>query len=372
MPRGIVYRQHAPLGWVRQWVRLPLPRLFMEIQLLLRIHKLLKERKIKLGLFKDEKKALKKIRKKEIITNNSDFNINLLKEAGFIFFHIVNQADLETVEKVKSEMKDIKTKEIVGIGGGKAIDVAKKVAADLKIKLISFPTAPSHDGLISRNCSLYSENKRETMKAVYPSDLIIPLNLWRNSGNLRKSGICDLLSNLIALQDMSLAERKGEKFEDLYKYLSFQATKLIHVEKEKHLAYGLIISGLAMEKTSRYCSGSEHHFERLFAEKIPGVYLHGQLAGTGTLISAKIYSMFPDNFKKLRFESKSLFEMIVSEMKRENLLEFAIEPLKDVVFNPDWLKDLSQTRPDRYSVWNEINSADLDWKAIIEEIKSTS
>lgn len=357
---------------MRQWVRLPLPRLFMEIQLLLRIHKLLKERRIKLGLFKDEKKALKKIKKKEIITNNSDFNINLLKEAGFLFFHIVNKADLETVEKVKSEMRDIGTQEIVGIGGGKAIDVAKKVAADLKIKLVSFPTAPSHDGLISRNCSLYSGNKRETMTAVYPSDLIIPLNLWRNSGNLRKSGICDLLSNLIALQDISLAERKGEKFEDLYKYLSFEATKLIHVEKEKHLAYGLIISGLAMEKTSRYCSGSEHHFERLFAEKIPDIYLHGQLAGTGTLISAKIYSKFADNFKKLRFDSKNLFEVVVNEMKKENLLEFAIEPLKDVNFNLEWLKDLSQIRQDRYSIWNEINSGDLDWKSIIEEIKSTS
>ena len=344
----------------------------MEIQLLLRIHKLLKERRIKLGLYRDEKKALKKIKKKEIITNNSDFNINLLKEAGFIFFHIVNQADLETVEKVKSEMKDIGTKEIVGIGGGKAIDVAKKVASDLKIKLVSFPTAPSHDGLISKNCSLYIEGKRETMPSVYPSDLIIPLNLWKNSGNLRKSGICDLLSNIIALQDISLAERKGEKFEDLYKYLSFQATKLIHVEKEKNLAYGLIISGLAMEKTSRYCSGSEHHFERLFAQKIPEKYLHGQIAGTGTLVSAKIYSMFADNFKKLRFDSNKLFETIVSEMKKENLLEFAIEPLKDERFDPEWLKEISQTRQDRYSIWNEINSADLDWKSIIEEIKTTS
>ena len=344
----------------------------MEIHLLLRIRKLLKERGIKLCLFRDEKKALNKIRKKEIITNNSDFNISLLKEAGFLFFHIVNQADLETVEKIKSEMKDIGTKEIVGIGGGKAIDVAKKVAADLKIKLVSFPTAPSHDGLISKNCSLYVEGKRETMSAVYPSTLIIPLNLWKNSGNLRKSGICDLLSNMIALQDISLAERKGEKFEDLYKYLSFQATKLIHVEKEKNLAYGLIISGLAMEKTSRYCSGSEHHFERLFAEKIPDIYLHGQLAGTGTLISAKIYSMFADNFKKLRFDSNKLFETVVSEMKKENLLEFAIEPLKNPDFNIDWLKGLSQIRQDRYSIWNEINSADLDWKAIVEEIKATS
>jgi glycerol dehydrogenase-like iron-containing ADH family enzyme len=344
----------------------------MEIQLLFRIHKLLKERRIKLGWFKDEKKALKKIKEKEIITNNSDFNINLLKKAGFLFFHIIDRADLETVEKVKSEIRDIGTREIVGIGGGKAIDVAKKVAADLKIKLVSFPTAPSHDGLISKNCSLSSGNKRETMEAVYPSDLIVPLNLWKNSGNLRKAGICDLLSNLIALQDISLAERRGEKFEELYKYLSFEAAKLIHGKKEKNLAYGLIMSSLAMEKTSRYCSGSEHNFERLFAEKIPDIYLHGQLAGTGTLVSAKIYSKFFGNFKKLRFNSKNLFEVVAGEMKKENLLEFAIEPLKNINFNPEWLKDLSQIRQDRYSVWNEINSGGLDWKSIIEEIKSAS
>jgi len=344
----------------------------MSLQLFLRIHKLLHERKIILKFFENERKALRKLKGKEIITNDSDFNINLLKEAGFLFFHVVKNATIETTERIKEEMRDMRINEIVGVGGGKAIDVAKKIAADLKIKLISFPTAPSHDGLISRNCSLYEGKKRETIPCVYPRKLMIPLKLWRNSGNLRKSGICDLISNIIALQDISLAERKGETFEDLYKYLSFEATKLIHVSNEKDLAFGLIISGLAMEKTSRYCSGSEHTIERLLDEKIQNGYLHGQLAGLGTLISAKVYSKFADKFSDLRFDSKKIFDFIVEEMKKENVLDFVLAPIKDGNVNPDWLKEVSKMRPERYSLWNEVNSQELNWPKIIEEIKNLS
>lgn len=335
-----------------------------------KVHKLLKERGIKIRFFENEKRGLKKLKGKEIITNDSEFTKNLLEEAGFYFFHIVDQASINTVETIKDEMKAIKTKEIVAIGGGKAIDVGKKIAADLEINLISFPTAPSHDGLISRNCSLYKGKKRKTISAVYPKKLFIPLNLWRNSGNLKKAGICDLLSNYIALQDISLAEKRGEKFESLYKFLSFEATKLINIGKEKYLAYALIFSGLAMEKTSRYCSGSEHIVERLLEEKISNTYLHGQLAGTGTLISAKIYSEFAEKFSGLRFDSKKLFDFVVTEMKKHNTLDLAILPLKNKGFNPEWLKEVSDIRPERYTLWNEVNSRNIDWERIIEEIKN--
>jgi len=338
--------------------------------LFLKVHKLLKERGIKIRFFKNEKKALKKIKGKEIITNNSEFTKNLLEEAGFYFFHIVDQASIETVETIKGEMKSINAREIVAIGGGKAIDVGKKIAADLGIDLISFPTAPSHDGLISRNCSLYDGKKRKTIPAVYPKKLFVPLSLWKNSGNLKKAGICDLLSNYVALQDISLAEKRGEKFESLYKFLSFEATKLINSSKEKDLAYALILSGLAMEKTSRYCSGSEHIVERLLEEKISNTYLHGQLAGTGTLISAKIYSKFADRFPNLRFDSKKLFDFVIREMKKNNVLEFAISPLKNEQFESEWLKELSDIRPERYTLWNEVNSHEIDWHEVIQEIKT--
>lgn len=338
--------------------------------LFFKVHAILKERGIKIRFFENERKALKLIRGKEIITNDSEFTTTLLQEAGFRFFHVVDKASLETVEVIKSEMQSIKTKEIVTIGGGKAIDVGKKIAADLGINLISFPTAPSHDGLISRNCSLYDGKKRKTIPSVYPKKLFIPLNLWRNSGNLRKAGICDLISNYVALQDISLAEKKGEKFKSLYKFLSFEATKLINSQKEKYLAYALIFSGLAMEETSRYCSGSEHEVERLIESKLTNTYLHGQLAGTGTLIASRIYAEFKDRFSNLRFDPKKLFGFVVKEMKKNNVLDFAILPLKDPRFRAEWLTEISTIRPERYTLWNKVNSKEVEWNRIIEEIKS--
>jgi len=337
----------------------------------MRLHRLLRQRRIKLKFFENEKKALRRIKGKEIITNDSDFTKNLLEEAGFNFYHLVDEANIETVNIIKEEMRSIRVREVVAIGGGKAIDVGKKVAADLNIDLFSFPTAPSHDGLISKNCSLYENGKRKTIPAVYPRKLIIPLNLWRNSGRLRKAGICDLISNLVALQDLSLAEKQGEKFESLYKYLSLQATKLTNFSKERRFAHALIFSSLAMEETSRYCSGSEHELERLLEEKLQNSYLHGQLSGTGTLISAKIYSKFADKFSDLRFDPKKLFDLIKNEMKKVNVLDFAIEPLKDERFKPEWLKEASLMRPERYTLWNEIDSQNINWEEVIEEIKSS-
>ena len=124
-----------------------------------------------------------------------------------------------------------------------------------------------------------------------------------------------------------------------------------------------------MEKTSRYCSGSEHEVERLLEAKIQNTYLHGQLSGTGALISAKIYSKFANNFLDLRFDSRKIFDLIKEAMKSENVLKFAILPLKDEKFRPEWLEEVSSIRPDRYTLWNEIDSKKIDWKEVIEEIK---
>ncbi|MCK4730551.1 MAG: iron-containing alcohol dehydrogenase [Candidatus Aenigmarchaeota archaeon] len=327
------------------------------------IQKLLNERNIELS-YLDKDYGFPELKKGTIITNSRGFTKNLLSDLGFAEFYPVSDASLDRVEEIK---KNEHAGSIIGFGGGKAIDIAKKLAYDLDLNLISIPTAPSHDGLISKNCSLYNGIKRETIPTKYPSKIIIPLYLWKDSGNLKKSGICDLISNLTALQDLSLAEKNGEKFSEFYKQLSFEsAEKVLGFGTDKELAEALIMSGIAMEETSKYCSGSEHEVERLLEAKINGgKYLHGQLAGTGTLISAKIYEIYSNELPDLRFESKNLFEEIKEKMKKVGVYEFAIEPLKDEKFNPEILGEISRIRPERYSLWNVIDSEKVEWKKIV-------
>jgi glycerol-1-phosphate dehydrogenase [NAD(P)+] len=327
------------------------------------IKNLLEERNIELK-YVDKNYDFHELKSNIIITNDDNFTKNLLSNIGFTEFCAVKKASVENVERIKKSIKE--NKSVVGFGGGVAIDTAKKVSCDLNLDLISIPTAPSHDGLTSRNSSLYENGIKKTIPTKYPEKLVIPLYLWENSGKLKKAGICDLISNLIALQDISLAEKKRYEFSEYYKRLSLEAYNRINND-EKKLSEGLILSSIAMEETSTYGSGSEHEVEKLF-EKNGFRYLHGQLAGTGVLISAKVYSIYHKNLPELEYDSRSLFETIKNKMRNEGVYEFALQPLYDEKFNPRILKRVGEIRPERFNLWNVINSRKVDWEFVVNEI----
>lgn len=329
------------------------------------LEKLLKERSIELK-YADSDYGFPELSKKAIITNKSEFTRKLLEAKGFNKFHEINEA---SVKKAGILKKKINEAGVVGFGGGRAIDLAKKISFDLGIDLISIPTAPSHDGLISKNCSLENRGARKTYPAKYPSKLIIPVELWKNSGELKKAGICDILSNIVALQDIKLSETRGETFSETYKNYSKEAVKRVlgHLD-EKELSKALILSGFAMEETSRYCSGSEHEVERLLERILGSAYLHGQLAGTGTIICAKVYSMYSDKLPDFEGNSCKFYDEIRSQMEKLKVYEYATRPLYDSSFKPEVLREVSKIRPERYTLWNAIDSIKVDWKHVIDKI----
>jgi len=337
---------------------------------LMDIRNLLEERKIELKYIDKPTYIRDGLLEQQIITNDDSFTINLLENAGFRKYYPISAASLHEAEKLA---ETIGPGEIVGVGGGKAIDVAKYVSNRLDWPLVLVPTGPSHDGLASVNCSLYNGQERKSLHTKYPRKLIIPLHLWKTSGNLRKAGICDLLSNRVALQDVQLAYVcDGKEFDETYREMSKGAIeKLVDMEDDKGLAEALILSGIAMEKGSQYCSGSDHDAERLLESKIKNTFYHGQLAGTGTLISAYCYLVEADNLPtELEYDSSKLFEMTVEDMKNLGVLDFALEPLVYEKFNPKWLKELSKVRPDRYNLWNKVNSEEVDWNEVTGMLKA--
>ncbi|MBN2094419.1 MAG: iron-containing alcohol dehydrogenase [Candidatus Aenigmarchaeota archaeon] len=306
---------------------------------------------------------------KLVITNDDEFTKNLLRSAGFDRFHLVSSASVEVADAISHSAGE---GEILGVGGGKAIDVAKRVAHILGRPLIAFPTAPSHDGLLSRNCSLVNGSGRKSIPAKYPRKLVIPLHLWKNSGRLRMAGICDILSNIVALEDVSLAADRGVSFDPFYRDLSLSSIERVAGMKcDRDLAEALVMSGIAMENGSEYCSGSDHEVERLLEGHFGGKYLHGQLAGTGTLISAKVYSMNAGRLPRtLTFDPNGLYGKVLERMREKGVLDFAIMPLKDPSFKPNLLKGLSGVRPERYTLWNSISSEKVGWEKVVWEIES--
>jgi glycerol dehydrogenase-like iron-containing ADH family enzyme len=333
------------------------------------LKKLLEEREISLKVIEKPTYNAKNAPGKEIITNDDGFTKSLLASAGFENFHTVGIASLEAANSIAGK---ISGGEVLGVGGGKALDVAKRVASSKGQSLILFPTAPSHDGLFSKNCSLYDEcrNSRISLPAKYPRKVIIPLHLWGASKSLRKAGMCDILSNLVALEDLSLAEMAGFPSNPYYREMSLRAVnRLSEMESDRDFAEALIYSGFSMEESSKYASGSEHEAERLLERFYGGKYLHGQLSGAGILISAKIYSLYAKSLPEgLKFDPNTLFEDIAKRMEGRGILEYALMPLKDPNFKPNILKEAKYVRPERYTLWNAVDSGEIDFRRVLGEI----
>ena len=329
---------------------------------------ILKRKKISLAFTKNEyqlEELIRKIGKMNLITGqgftkkySNKLNISGKK------FSIKN----ESFSEVYRIMKNLEEGPVVGFGGGRVLDVSKMISYQTGRKLILIPTAPTHDGLISKNSALITNGSKKSFSVNYPKRVVVPKDLWESSGELKKFGELDVLSNIVALQDVSLSmEEINFKPEKNYMNLSMLAIKYSLGDSMEELAEALFLSGLAMESSSRYCSGSDHEIEKILALKTRK-YFHGQIAGTGALISAKVYEDYSKKFKSLFFNPDVFFQELLEIMKKKKVLEEAIRPIEENKEVEKWLKKSSYIRPERYTIWNKINSEKINWKKIINGI----
>lgn len=304
----------------------------------------------------------------EILVTNHEFVKDYVD--GLSLFKKVFSVEREEFSEVFRIMKCLEKEEfVVGMGGGRVLDVAKMVSFQSGRGLVLIPTAPTHDGLVSRNAALIANGNKRSYPTRYPDRIVVPEYLWESSGPLKNFGKLDIIANITALEDVSLAMERI-KFRPDEKYMGLSALAVRNVLEErgmKDLARALFFSGLAMEESSRYCSGSEHELEKILMPRLSR-YFHGQLAGTGTLLSAKVYETCRERLpQNLFFPAGSLYREIRGIMKKQGVLEDALKPISENDLS-GWLKEASSVRPERYTLWNEVDSRGLDWKKIIGEI----
>ena len=102
---------------------------------------------------------------------------------------------------------------LVGIGGGRTLDVAKYAASLGGLPVVAVATSLAHDGIASPVASLEDEAGRKASYGVQmPIAVVVDLDYVRRSEPaMRRSGIGDAISNLSAIADWRLAEReRGE------------------------------------------------------------------------------------------------------------------------------------------------------------------
>ena len=214
--------------------------------------------------------------------------------------HIIESNDSSCVERVKNMCLEGRYELLLAVGGGKVLDVAKRVSYLASINNICVPTIISNDGLISPIAVIRNDSGRsDSLPAMMPMGVIIDLDIIRHSPiKYLAAAAGDILSNLSATNDWTTAHLKEkEGINDLSYHLSRGASlslvQSISTDlKDKAFLRLLILAqinsgiSMALAGTSRPCSGSEHLISHAmdFLNLTKGV-LHGEQVASASLFT---------------------------------------------------------------------------------------
>ena len=203
------------------------------------------------------------------------------------------QAGLGLAEALRSGSYDA----VVGVGGGRTLDVAKYAASMAGLPMVAVATNLAHDGIASPVASLEHDGRKGSYGVHIPIAVVVDLDYVRRCPPEQlRSGIGDTLSNLSALADWELAHReRGEAMDGLAAAFARSAAEsLLHrtdgVEAEPFLtalAEALVLSGLAMAVagSSRPCSGACHEISHAIDALYPETASHGEQVAVGALFA---------------------------------------------------------------------------------------
>ncbi|VVB92916.1 Glycerol-1-phosphate dehydrogenase [NAD(P)+] [uncultured archaeon] len=222
-----------------------------------------------------------------------------LEDSGFnVNFAMVENPTLDEVNKVESISKEVKAEFLLGVGGGKSIDIAKLASMQLDLPFISVPTAASHDGIVSSRASIIRNNRTVSEAAQTPLAVVADTGIIAAAPyRLLAAGCGDIISNYTAVRDWELAHRlRDEPFSEYASIISKLTAKIL-IESAELIKPGLeesawtvmkalVASGVAMSiaGSSRPASGSEHKFSHALDEIAPKPALHGEQCGVGTIM----------------------------------------------------------------------------------------
>jgi glycerol-1-phosphate dehydrogenase [NAD(P)+] len=240
----------------------------------------------------------------KVRTIAGDTVLESLKRSGFkTSTIIVESSTTAQVSKVQREIKRAKPDIVIGVGGGKDIDVAKLSSMKTGKRFVSVPTAASHDGIASPLVSMKGLNRPYSYVAHAPVAIVADVSIIAKSPfRLIASGCGDVVAKYTAVRDWKLAHRiKNEYYGDYAAELALMSSRLVIKNGNsiralsesgvRTLVEALISCGVAMSiaGTSRPCSGAEHLFSHALAMIAPEPALHGEQCGVGTIICAYLH-----------------------------------------------------------------------------------
>ena len=204
---------------------------------------------------------------------------------------------------------------LIGVGGGRPIDLAKQAGFNKNIPFVSIPTAASHDGFGSARSSIRQAGQKTSMQAIPPIAVVADTTIIsRAPSRLLAAGVGDIVSNQTAVLDWRLDGQKAD-YSEYAAALSEMAAQLVEDGIEK-VASGteegvrlvvkaLISSGVAMSiaGTSRPASGGEHKFSHWLDANSDNPALHGEQCGLGSIVTMYLHG---GDWEKIRDTLKAV------------------------------------------------------------------
>lgn len=213
-------------------------------------------------------------------------------------WHMPSTNDEKSIKTVENKVRKDRSDLIVGIGGGRSIDIAKMISFNLAKPFVSVPTTASHDGIASPFVSIKGE-KPHSLVATAPLGVFVDIDVIKKAPKkLLAAGCGDLVAKITAVKDWQLGrDNTGEYYGRYSSNLASMSAKILleATEKKKRpdireIVEALISAGVAscIAGSSRPCSGSEHLFSHALDKLAPGVGLHGEKCGLGAILMAKL------------------------------------------------------------------------------------
>jgi len=260
----------------------------------------------------------------------------------------VAAADIQNVDKVIASSSGSGC--IVGVGGGKSVDVGKLAAFRMHLPFFSVPTSASHDGISSPFASLRGLDRPYSVMAKPPVGILADIDVIASAPRrLLASGCGDLVSKLTAVKDWELAHRvTGEYYGSYSASLALMSANVVlnrskmlgrfGKDSVRELVEALISTGVAagIAGSSRPCSGSEHLFSHYLDILAPESGLHGEKCGIGTIMMAKLHRI---DWRRVRSALRNVGAPTEAS-------QIGVEDSKVI----ESLMKASSIRPDRYTI----------------------
>ena len=281
-------------------------------------------------------------------------------------WYLAKTNDTKSIRDIEKKVSQNKSDLIIGIGGGRSVDIAKMIGFNLTLPFVSVPTSASHDGIASPFVSIKGD-KPHSLVTTAPLGVFVDVHIMKRAPKkLLASGCGDLIAKITAVRDWQLSRDKtGEYYGRYSADLALMSAKILMESSERFSKKGLdvreivealISAGVAscIAGSSRPCSGAEHLFSHAVDKLEPGVGLHGEKCGIGTIMMAKLQGQ---DWKK-----------IVNTLKNVGAPTTAKEiGLKSTTLVKA-LMIAQSLRPERYTILNEVNMTE---KKAITLAKST-